>query len=156
LQLASRLTMYWARRAPGEGLQLIRAALERTAAPGPASLAEQQLRARALFGEGNLAVVMGDPPAALPALAACIALARTSAGTETLPLALGLGTLNASFQDDVPTMRAWGEACLALYQAHPQLQSRAFFASLPLVMALATHEPLPAGAPEEALRTARA
>jgi predicted ATPase len=161
LQLVVRLEAYWMRRRHGEGLKLVKSALARaeaaaTSAEGPARIADDQARARALVIQASLEMSLGDNRAARATIDLGLALARQVGPPQTLAFALGMGAVINGFLGEVVAGRAKVDEFVALAKRAGFAFQRALFSGAYIFLALAANETPPAAAMDEALEAARA
>jgi tetratricopeptide (TPR) repeat protein len=157
--LLVRLEMYWLRRRHGEGLRLVKKALERAERAAPSAegaILRTDEQARALVIQATLEMSLGDNPAARATLAAGLALARQTGPSETVAFALGMGATINGMLGDVAAGRAMMDEFVTLARPPGFVYHRAMFSGAQAFLALAANEPVPATAMDDALQAARA
>ncbi len=160
LRMLGATYIFWGRRASAtEGIAWVKRALERAeqaylveASTDPAY---QSARARALTANGMLTFQLGDNLAARDLLGEAIRLARELNDTQTLASALGIGATVCGLMGDVEHAGPWSQEALELSRDHGYAYEESLVAGAEMFLAVATSQPVPAGAAERSIRAAR-
>ena len=161
LRLVGVLHIFWGRRTSiTEGIDWAKTALAKAEAAYPTESAAKQTfleaKARALLGEAELMLNLGDNAKARPVIEASITLARQLNATQTLATALGVGATIATFLGDFPVGRAWVEECIALSHKHSYYYALGITSGAGMFLAVVADETVDPGLQDEALTAARA
>jgi len=161
LRLVGVLHIFWGRRTSiSEGINWAKTALARAAVAYPTESAAKQsfleAKARALLGEAELMLNLGDNAKARPVIEASMTLARQLNATQTLANALGVGAIIALFLGDISVGQAWVEECITLSRKHGYSYTLGITSGAGMFLAAVADETIDPGLQEDALTAARA